>query len=229
MVTEKRTREELESLNSKELKKLCKEVGHKLGGKKEDLVERILGPLPWETGETLNKNQLDQALAYFKFKKPEKASYCALKGLKKGYLNFKKGLDEVIFEETCQFCSEKTSCTLRELLNQPDYAGTEYEDGSESGALTCSNEDCEYPKMYLTGMCEGELRQNDGKSHNHCRDCSGLGKCVYDYRNAHCDGCGRHFFCGMFYGSCPRCEPEDDPYGGGFDGDNSDGDSSDGY
>lgn len=203
----KRSREELETLDRKELKKLCKEAGHRLGGKRDDLIERILGPFPWETDGKVTKKIIDKALAYYKF--DEFASYCTLRGLKRGFISLKKGLDVTIFEEKCRFCSGTRSCTLRELLSQPD-SGDDFDEGSESGALTCNNEDCGDPKAYLTGMCRGNLRQDSGKLHNHCQDCPGLGQCVGDYRDVHCGGCDKHYYAGGYL-TCERCNPEDYP------------------
>lgn len=59
----------------------------------------------------------------------------------------------------------------------------------------------------LTRMCRiPEL--DSGKFHNHCRACLSFGKCLGDYRDEHCGGCGGHYFAGLSGLPCPRCEPE---------------------
>ena len=32
---------------------------------------------------------------------------------------------------------------------------------------------------------------DSGKFHNHCTECPDLGKCIGDYREAHCERCGK--------------------------------------
>lgn len=83
----------------------------------------------------------------------------------------------------------------------------QYEEGNADGAVRCGNDDSEPNEdsdeqdessgcgegAYITGLCEGRPELTSGKWHNHCTECN---KCQGDYRNAHCDRCGKHYFQG---------------------------------
>lgn len=113
-------------------------------------------------------------------------------------------------------CEHTWNPTLRSLLEQTDYPGTDYEDGMESATVQCPQEGCE-GRLYVTAMCMGQFREDSGKFHNHCTDCKGLGKCIGDYREAHCSTCGKHYFAGVAGGfGCPRCDSDEDEGGFGF-------------
>ena len=47
-------------------------------------------------------------------------------------------------------------------------------------------QECDYGRTYVTSVCEGKPSFDDGKYHNHCRQCPGFGQCIGDYREAHC-------------------------------------------
>ena len=108
-------------------------------------------------------------------------------------------------------CSHKLYPTLRQLLLQPDYAGTDYECGLRNATLACVEPGCK-GRAYVTRLCEGKPVGDDGKSHNHCVECTGLGKCIYDYRSQHCRRCKDHFFGGFVRAYTGQCR------GGGEEG-----------
>ena len=87
------------------------------------------------------------------------------------------------------------------MLDQPTYGGGDYEDGGIEGAVQC--EDC--CGMYVTGLCEGRAQFDSGKFHNHCTQCPDFGICIGDYREAHCEDCGKHWFAGMSGFACSHC------------------------
>ena len=90
-------------------------------------------------------------------------------------------------------CKHTLSPALRQLLSQPDYAGSDYEDMDH--AVVCAVEGCS-GRAYVTALCQGKPEADCGKYHNHCSECPGLGVCIHDYRNQHCERCGRHFSAG---------------------------------
>jgi hypothetical protein len=94
--------------------------------------------------------------------------------------------------------------TLRELLRQRDYAGMDYEDGAQRAIVKCSQ--CDHG-AYVTHACRGMPDLDSGKFHNHCRQCPGLGVCISDYRNKHCNACGRHPFVGSMGAFKCVCHP----------------------
>jgi carboxyl-terminal PDZ ligand of neuronal nitric oxide synthase protein len=65
-------------------------------------------------------------------------------------------------------------------------------------------------------MCEGHFQEDTGKFSQHCTDCKGLGKCIGDYREAHCEYCNKHYFAGLSGFPC-SCQ------------ENGDGDGDDDY
>jgi hypothetical protein len=211
--------EELKKLTVKELKELCKEQGLKLSGNKTELAERLENPEQAhakraKTSRGMTADQVHAALKSAGYSNPEHtASACSKKAIQKGYISLQGGLDKTVFKGSCQNCGEDVSCTLRGILEQPDYAGCDYEDGGTSGAVQCEGEECS--GMYLTRMCEGKLELDSGKFHNHCTQCKGFGKCIGDYREAHCQDCGKHYFTGLsgFACSCKQsgfgCESEE--------------------
>ncbi|GAM22699.1 hypothetical protein SAMD00019534_058740 [Acytostelium subglobosum LB1] len=120
-------------------------------------------------------------------------------------------------------CGHTWTPTLRDILEQTDYPGTDYEDGMESATITCP--ECESP-VYLTNMCTGKFQEDSGKFHNHCTQCKGLGKCIGDYRNSHCPNCNKHYFAGLSGFDC-SCRSKGRGRGGGFFGFGSDSGSDD--
>ena len=106
------------------------------------------------------------------------------------------------------------SVTVRDAAGQSDYGG-DYEDGSEGGAFKCTNEACGHA-AYVTGLCDGQgLGLDSGKFHNHYGECPGFGKCIGDYREAHCSRCNKHFFAGLSGFECRNCERRRGGGGGG--------------
>jgi hypothetical protein len=212
----------LTDLTLKELKECCKAQGLKVSGNKSELIERLKDPAkaraPSKRGMTTQA--VNDALAAAGLKNPAGASMCARKGIQKGYITLEGGLDKVVFSGRCSECGTTLTSTLRDVLAQPDYAGLDYEDGGQNGALQCEECECGY---YVTGMCNGRMEQDSGKFHNHCRECPGFGQCIGDYREAHCSNCGKHYFQGLSGFAC-TCQhdsadgffDDDDSYYGGF-------------
>ena len=133
---------------------------------------------------------------------PDSLSRCVRAGLGKGAFGFvftgaAAELDTpVALKITCQSCGELIrGATVRTLLLQDDYAGTDYEEGGEGAELKCHDVECG-SGVYVTSCCTGKPEPDNGKFHNHCEECPGLGRCIYDYRNRHCARCGRHPFVG---------------------------------
>ncbi len=141
----------------------------------------------------------------------DSASKCAMAAIGRRFIAFSglpKELDEVVvfdgkpLEVTC--CGAVLRPTLRELLKQGD-DGNDYEEGGEGASLKCS--ECQ-SGVYVINLCGGAPAGNCGKGYNHCTVCKGFGRCLFDYREAHCFECGKHYYAGGFSG-CP-CEEGDD-------------------
>ena len=113
----------------------------------------------------------------------------------------------VVHRVGCENCGEDIKVTVDDLASQSN-SGGDYEDGSMGGGVVCRETDCGW-QGYLTGLCQGKLEVDCGKFHNHCTECKGYGSCMGDYRMAHCDGCNKHYFCGLSGFGCPKCEPDD--------------------
>eukprot|EP01084_Bolivina_argentea_P181025 312695_1 len=125
----------------------------------------------------------------------KKVSKCLKRGIAFGVvvIDENKGLDTILIDGNCMYCERQLSCSIRDVLYQPDYAGYDYCE-CENGAAVCDGDGCY--RSYVTGMCNGNIKFDSGKFHNHCKQCPDMGKCIYDYRNTHCYGCGDHYFCG---------------------------------
>ena len=125
-------------------------------------------------------------------------------------------------DSTDSGCRHTWTPTLRQLLEQPDYAGTDYEDGLGNATLRCPEAGCG-GRCYMSGLCERRPSCGSGKSHNHCVQCPALGKCIGDYREQHCDDCGGHYFGGFIEAYRCHCK------GGGKvrDDEDEDGDDDD--
>ena len=54
-------------------------------------------------------------------------------------------------------------------------------------------------------MCEGNMRFDSGKFHNHCSECPNHGKCT---------DCGSHYFSGLSGFPCDTCERRKEGFGG---------------
>jgi hypothetical protein len=145
-------------------------------------VERLLNPsaaiaaaASTCSGRGMSTAAVNAALKAAGYGNPDASSKCTRKAIQKGYISLEGGLEKTAFTGSCDNCGVSLSCTLHELLDQTDYAGTDYEDGGEGGVLQC--EECE-AGFYVTGMCEGQMSQDSGKFHNHCTVCPGFGKCL---------------------------------------------------
>jgi len=140
---------------------------------------------------------------------PEKASNCIKAAIMRGHINIKGeegDLDMVVHQEKGPWCGHMIQAKLGDLLEQPDYAGLDYEDGCQEATVVCGecDEDDWEGRTYVTQLCVGQGRLDNGKFHNHCVKCPGFGICIGDYRNSHCNRCGDHPFVGSG-GHMPSC------------------------
>jgi len=145
---------------------------------------------------------------------PKQASLCTKAAIMKGHIKITGeagDLEQEVVEEEGE-CGHTIIATLGDLLKQPDYAGLDYEDGCENATVTCK--ECDYGRTYVTSVCEGKPSFDDGKYHNHCRQCPGFGQCIGDYREAHCSRCGKHYFRGMTGFACDNCKKKKKPAAG---------------
>jgi len=158
------------------------------------------------------------------------ASLCVKAAIQKGLIkitgeNKEEDLAQVVHSEKHECCGHTINATLGDLLMQPDYAGTDYEDGSLEATVVCKEceedeekEEGEESRTYVTGLCEGRPSFDCGKFHNHCCACPGFGMCIHDYREAHCDMCGKHYFAGLQGFPCD-CQSRGRDFGfGDYDG-----------
>ena len=77
----------------------------------------------------------------------DKLSKCVRSGLIRGYYGFKftgdpNQLDTVVLESDCKEfsedgCTGTLKATVRDLLQQPEYAGTDYEEGCSEATVNC--------------------------------------------------------------------------------------------
>ena len=155
----------------------------------------------------------------------DKASRCVKAAIQKGFIKItgkdKKELKQVVLSEKW-VCDHVLKATLEDLLEQSDYAGTCNE---ENAPIRCKRKKCLEEdegnfecRAYVTGICEGKPSFDYGKSHNHCWKCPGFGQCIGDYREVHCDGCGKHYFGGSYeayYCSCKKGREEKKEFGNG--------------
>lgn len=180
------------------------------------------------------EGKIENTLESLGVKNPEGVSRCLKAAISRGHIKIlppeqdpekKYGLDQVILTAPCIECNELVSCTIRDVLFQPDYAGTDYEEGGMAAPFKCNpkqsvddEEEEEHSNseetengcgigIYVTCMCTGKPEFDSGKFHNHCNRCRGLGKCIGDYRETHCENCNGHYFQGLM-GTfpCHNCE-----------------------
>ncbi len=138
-------------------------------------------------------------------------SCCARLGLARGAFGFeftgaKSELDRP-FVIGCNTCDKKLRCTIADLLCQPDSSGCDYEDGGMEAILQCKK--CG-GGTYVSDLCNGKPESDSGKFTNHCSEencLGGLGVCIYDYRNRHCDFCWGHYFNGLMGAFACPCTP----------------------
>ena len=164
----------------------------------------------------------------------KKASLCVKAAIMKGLIEItgedKEELNQVVHSEKHEFCGHIIDATLVDLLEQPDYAGLDYEDNLQNATVLCKVGNCAedeekesylWGRTYVTGLCEGQPSFDSGKFHNHCIECPGFGQCIHDYREAHCNNCGNHYFAGNRGFPC-SCQPR----GSGFGDSDSDREES---
>ena len=165
-------------------------------GKKHGCANRSYGKP--RHGNTKSCHKVERILAVLGVN-PKNASRCIKAAIMKGHIDIKgeEGeLDMVVHEEMGQ-CGHMIQAKLGDLLQQPDYVGLFYEDGCENATVICTESECDEGRTYVTELCKGEGNFNDGKQHNHCTGCPGFGSCIGDYRERHCDSCGKHSFIGL--------------------------------
>eukprot|EP01084_Bolivina_argentea_P177029 306220_1 len=201
------------SYTVKQLKDLCRKQKLKVGGNKTQLIARLLNPPKAEksakaknksrTGR-LSTKRVDNMLKEHGVNNPQSVSNCLKKGIQRGHviIDSEEGLDGILIEGSCICCSTRHVVKIRDVLYQRDYAGMDYEDGGQDAEVQC--DDC--CGLYVTGICDGRPRFDSGKFHNHCTECPGFGKCIGDYREAHCDRCGKHYFPGLSGFACDYCK-----------------------
>ena len=187
---------------AKELKELCRTKGLKVGGNKSDLITRLLDPtssVNRKGSKRTTKKQVHTMLRNAGIEDPEKVNKCLKKGIQKGYfaIDGPGSLDEVILLGKCsnRDCKRDLVVTIRDVLYQSSN-GIYYIDRDNEGAVHCGSENENCYRKYVTALCEGEPRLDSGKFHNHCEECPGFGKCIGDWREAHCASCGKHWFAG---------------------------------
>ena len=154
-------------------------------------------------------------------KKNKRHGNCARAAIYKGHIKLtgdKSDLDQVVFSGNLPECGHNCSATLRDLLEQPDYAGMDYEDGQQEAVVFCDEEEskggnCDTGRTYVTQICSGKPEFDSGKFHNHCNVCKNFGKCIGDYREAHCKKCGKHYFAGNSGFKC-GCKQRRGGFGG---------------
>ena len=183
------------------------------------------------------EGKIENTLESLGVENPEGVSRCLKAAISRGHIKIlppeqdpekKYSLDQVILTAPCIECNEPISCTIHDVLFQPDYAGTDYEEGGMEAPFKCNarqgvdDEDDEEKEehsdseetesgcgigIYVTRMCTGKPEFDSGKFHNHCNRCRGLGKCIGDYRETHCEKCNGHYFQGLM-GTfpCYNCE-----------------------
>jgi hypothetical protein len=137
------------------------------------------------------------------FQHPEGSSACARKAIQEGFIDVNKGLDQIVWSGECEKCKGELSCTLAQVLNQPDFAGLDAKEGGLDAAIQCKSGKC--PGLYLTGLCRGAPKTTLGQGHNHCSQCPGLGTCWGDTRTVHCVTCSNHYYQADHNYACDFC------------------------
>ena len=139
-----------------------------------------------DNDKNMTCDQVDQLLQALGYDDPSQASKCVKRAIQRGFIVLdeqdKQCLDDqVLFSGVaCDHCGSRLECTLRDLLDQPDFGGDDDDDDDDAtasahhrrhGALRCKQ--CHEHNGYLTGMCEGRFDIDSGKFHNHCTQCEG--------------------------------------------------------
>jgi len=198
-----------------QLKAECKAKGLLVSGNKTALVQRLMNPAAESSRrnssgrkQSLSIQRVHKLLLEAGIKNPESKSRCLKRAIQRGFvvIDGKESLQQVIAVGKSLCCNKELKGTVKQLLDQPDYAGLDYEDGGQDAPLKCDDVMCGNG-VYVTRMCEGDFQFDCGKFHSHCSECPGFGKCIGDYREAHCNGCNGHYFAGsMGNFPCHKCE-----------------------
>ena len=180
-------------------------------------IEPITGSKPTSAASIALLKKLQAA----GFQPMREAGRCAMAAILAGHLVFNgtkaeldqparmRGGKQVIVSDQRERDEADCRCddvrpTLRQLLEQPDYGGNDYECGLEEATACCKHDNL---AAYVTGMCTGRFSSDSGKYHNHCPLCPFPGRCLGDYRERHCEKCGDHFMASAYSESddCPSC------------------------
>eukprot|EP00088_Acartia_fossae_P026960 TRINITY_DN2774_c0_g1_i1.p1 TRINITY_DN2774_c0_g1~~TRINITY_DN2774_c0_g1_i1.p1 ORF type:complete len:281 (-),score=67.88 TRINITY_DN2774_c0_g1_i1:749-1591(-) len=130
-----------------------------------------------------------------------RTSRCALAGIMQGYIKIPEeatDLDVVIFKDI-KVCPNKSTATLRELLEQLDNPEVD-----DEASISCGTEDCECYN-FMTDMCTGRPYMSSSKGHNHCGRCPGFGRCLGDYRMSCYNSRGQHTSKARWYDRWGNC------------------------
>ena len=197
----KPTYESLGKKNIAEMRKMCTDANLPKAGSKEQLMARIIDPGAHQKKGRKGKKAFEMAGVDQLFRDvgedPKKINKCLKAGVLNGHVPLTEegtiNLDQELLKSGCSCCSKELTCTIRDALYQITYGGNEYEDGGESAAVQCRDEDGEVSECggnFITGVCNGRFAFDCGKFHNHCTKCSNFGHCIGDYRTT-CNGKGR--------------------------------------
>ena len=195
----KPTYESLGTKNIAEMRKMCADANIPKTGTKDQLMARIVDPAAHQKKGRKGSKASEMAAVDKLFRDagedPTKINKCLKAGVLNGHVPLTEegtiDLDQVLLKSGCNCCSKELTCTIREALHQIEYGGNEYEDGGESAAIQCRDEDEEgCGGNFITGLCNGQFSFDCGKFHNHCTKCPNFGHCLGDYR-AMCNGKGR--------------------------------------
>ena len=196
----------LGKLNVAEMRKMCTDVNLPKTGTREQLRARLIEiPIPKNPKKKGgNVLTVDRVNKLFKDvgRDPKHINSCLKAGLLKGFIPLTDegslDLDQVVLKSVCTHgCGKELTCTIRDAMEQPNYAGLEYEEGGESAAIRCLEEDgygC--GGNFIKGLCNGRPEFDCGKFYNHCGRCSNFGHCMGDYREV-CNGRGRVRWVGL--------------------------------
>ena len=107
---------------------------------------------------------------------PDNVSLCVKAAIMKGLIKVtgedKNELSQIVHSDTWWNCGHHIDARLGDLLEQPDSAGTDCFDGSETATVFCKEPVCEEKndrgqgRVYVTGICEGKPTFDTGKAHN---------------------------------------------------------------
>lgn len=171
------------------------------------------------------EQMIHEKLKKMGIKRPAQASKCVKRAIYKGFIQITGDpaeLEMVVHSEKGE-CGHVIEARLKDMLEQPDYAGCDYEDGLQEATVFCThkmggdepnppdlhedpNDDSrcssQEGRTYVTRICSGNPSFDSGKFHNHCGKCEHFGVCIGDYREAHCGRCKKHYFKGSMGYKC---------------------------